>query len=104
MAILVRYLPDEYLNTSAIERSDLTNRFFCSILRRRSVTFPGSLVTVDLSLQLYEAYYNLCGGHRSLSIPRREDNGKYQPISPAMKLGLTDHIWNLHEVMNFFIE
>ena len=95
------HVPDGYLNTSAIERSNLTNRIFCSRLRRRSVTFSRSLETVNLSLQLYKAYYNLCGGHQSLSIPRRENNGKYQPISPAMKLGLTDHIWDMREVMNF---
>ena len=95
------HVPEKYLNTSAIERSNLTNRIFCSRLRRRSVTFPRSKETVELSLQLYKAYYNLCRGHQSLSIPRCKNNGKYQPISPAMKLGLTDHLWNISEVMSF---
>jgi IS1 family transposase len=94
-------IPLEFLNTSAIERSNLTNRIFCSRLRRRSTTFSRSLETVESSLQIYKAFYNLCRGHQSLSIPRRQNGGKYQPISPAMKLGLTDHVWNMHEVMIF---
>jgi len=95
------HVPEEFLNTSAIERDNLTNRLFSSRLRRRTTTFSRSKETIELSLQIHKAFYDLCRPHGSLSVPRRMNNGRYVPITPAMKLGLTTRVWTLHEIMKF---
>jgi IS1 family transposase len=95
------HVPEEFLNTSAIERDNLTNRLFSSRLRRRTTTFSRSKETTELSLQIHKAFYNLCRPHSSLSIPRKMNDGTYVPVTPAMKMGLTSRVWTLHEVMVF---
>jgi hypothetical protein len=38
-------------------------------------------------MALHFAYYNFCRVHRSLR------------VTPAMKAGITDHVWKLHELV-----
>ena len=60
-------------------------------------------------LALYHVYYNFCLPHASLrqALPQPEPtNGtgsvkRWQPRTPAMAAGLTDHVWTLHEVLLF---
>jgi len=60
-------------------------------------------------LALYQTYYNFCLPHTSLRQPLPEPtptNGsgsakRWQPRTPAMAAGLTDHGWTLREVLLF---
>jgi hypothetical protein len=60
-------------------------------------------------LALYHVYYNFCLPHASLRLPLPQSapthgNGsakRWQPQTPAMAAGLTDHIWTLREVLLF---
>ena len=94
-------VPDDLLNTSAIERQNLTIRLFNSKTRRRTVTFGRSREAVQASLDLFKGYYNLCLPHSSLTLRKKENDGRRKEITPAMKLGLTDHVWSIGEMMNF---
>ena len=57
----------------------------------------------------YHVYYNFCLPHASLPIPLglpEPTNGtgsatRWQPQTPAMAAGLTDHIWSLREMLLF---
>ena len=94
-------VPDRLLNTSAIERQNLTIRLFNAKLRRRTTTFGRSREAVQASLDLFKGYYNLCLPHSSLSIKKKNNNGSRKDVTPAMKLGLTDHVWTLPEMMAY---
>jgi hypothetical protein len=58
---------------------------------------------------LYQVYYNFCLPHASLRLPLLQPeptkgNGsakRWQPQTPAMAAGLTDHVWTLREVLLF---
>jgi hypothetical protein len=58
-------------------------------------------------LALYHTYYNFCLPHASLRRPLPQPlptNGAgsarcWQPCTPAMAAGLTDHVWSLKEVL-----
>ena len=60
-------------------------------------------------LALHQAYYNFCLPHASLHLPLPEPeptngNGsakRWQPRTPAMAAGLTDHVWTLREVLRY---
>lgn len=95
------HVPDDLMNTSAIERQNLTIRLLSSRARRRIVTFGRSREAVQASLELLKANYNLCMPHSLLSLRRRENDGKHEPVTPAMRMGLTDHVWSIGELMSF---
>jgi hypothetical protein len=60
-------------------------------------------------LALYHVYYNFVLPHASLRIPcalpePTHGSGsvkRWQPQTPAMAAGLTDHVWTLREVLLF---
>ena len=78
---------------------NLTIRLFSSHARRRTVTFGRSREAVQASLDIPRGIYNLCTPHSSISVRRRDNGGTYVPITPSMKLGLTDHRWSIREVL-----
>lgn len=94
-------VPEHLLNTSAIERHNLTIRLFNSRIRRRTVTFGRSRKAVQASLDLFKGFYNLCLPHSSISLRKKDNGGKCINVTPAMKLGLTDHVWSINEMMSF---
>jgi IS1 family transposase len=94
-------VPEHLLNTSAIERQNLTIRLFNARIRRRTVTFGRSKEAVQAGLDLFKGYYNLCQTHSSLSLKKRDNSGKHVDVTPAMKLGITDHVWTIGELMSF---
>jgi len=60
-------------------------------------------------LGLYHVYYNFCLPHASLRHPLLQPEPTHgtgsakcwQPRTPAMAAGLTDHVWTLREVLLF---
>jgi hypothetical protein len=60
-------------------------------------------------LALYHVYHNFCLPHTSLRqpVPQPEPTRgtgsakRWQPRTPAMAAGLTDHVWTLREVLLF---
>lgn len=58
-------------------------------------------------LALYQTYDNFCLPHTSLrqTLPQPEPTKgtgsakQWQPCTPAMAAGLTDHVWSLREVL-----
>ena len=60
-------------------------------------------------LTLYHCYYNFCLPHASIRQPLPQPEPTHgtgsaklwQPYTPAMAAGLTDHVWTLREVLLF---
>jgi len=83
-------VPPSLLNTSCIERMNLTLRNGLARLKRAGITFSKDLEMLQYALDLFRAYYNLCLRHKSL-----------EGSTPAISIGFTEHIWNMHELMTF---
>jgi len=84
------------VNTSYIERFNLTLRScLCSLVRR---TLAAAKIKEELEGQLFifQVFYNFVRPHMSLTIGKGK--GK-QKRTPAIAAGLTDHIWNWEEVL-----
>jgi transposase-like protein/IS1 family transposase len=98
-----------HINTAFIERVNLTIRQHVAAVGRRVMTLCKGEDGLRQPLALYHTYYNFCLPHASLRQPLPESestngNGsakRWQPRTPAMAAGLTDHVWTLREVLRF---
>ena len=97
------------INTAFIERVNLTIRQHVAAVGRRVMTLCKGEDGLRQQLALYHGYYNFCLPHASLRQPLPQPeatNGtgsvkRWQPRTPAMAAGLTDHVWTLREVLLF---
>jgi IS1 family transposase len=95
------------INTSFIERLNLSLRQRVAAIRRRSATSCKGEAGLGHQLALFHVYHNFVLPHVSLRQALEEPmptNGsgsakQWRPCTPAMAAGLTDHIWSLREVL-----
>jgi IS1 family transposase len=73
--------------TSYVERSNLTLRMASRRFTRLTNGFSKKLENHAAAVALFVAHYNLCRVHEALR------------ITPAMALGITDHIWTIGELI-----
>jgi IS1 family transposase len=83
------------INTSYVERNNLTLRQHSRRLTRKTNGFSKVLRNLEAQLTLVMAYYNFVRSHHSLKLT---DQGNR---SPAMAAGLTDHIWSMRELITY---
>ena len=96
-------------NTAFVERLTLTIRQHVAAVRRRVATLCTGEDGLRQQLALYHTYYNFCLPHASvrqaLSQPEPTHGTgsatRWQPRTPAMAAGLTNHVWTLREVLLF---
>ena len=107
---LLTTLPtSQTINTSFIERHNLTQRQSNRRLTRRTNGFSKDLSWFERQLWLSLAYYHLILPHQSLHQPlpipqTTRGSGserRWQAVSPAMAAGLTDHIWTTAELLSY---
>jgi IS1 family transposase len=80
--------PDpERICTSHVERQNLTMRMQIRRLTRLTNAFSKKRENLWAALALYFAWYNFCRMHRTIR------------CTPAMEAGITDHIWNIQELL-----
>ena len=97
------------INTSFIERVNLSIRQHVAAVGRRVATLCKGEAGLRQQLVLYHVYYNFCLPHTSLrqALPSSEptnghDSAKVcRPQTPAMAAGLTDQVWTLREVLMY---
>jgi IS1 family transposase len=95
------------INTSFIERLNLSLRQRVAAIRRRSATSCKGEAGLGHQLALFHVYHNFVLPHVSLRQALEEPmptNGsgsakQWRPCTPAMAAGLTDHVWSLREVL-----
>jgi IS1 family transposase len=98
-----------HINTAFVERINLTIRQHVAAVGRRVMTLCKHEDGVRQQLTLYHVYYNFCLPHASLRLPLPQSTPTHghgsakwwQPQTPAMAAGLTDHVWTLREVLLF---
>ncbi len=97
------------INTAFIERINVTIRQHVAAVGRRVSTLCKGEDGVRQQLTLYHVYYNFCLPHASVRQPLPQplpthgtgSAKRWQPQTPAMAAGLTDHGWTLREVLLF---
>lgn len=97
------------INTSFVERDNLTWREHNRRLTRKTTGFSKELPWLEKQLWLSLAYYHFCLPHISLRealpIPEATRGSgsprKWRPVTPAMAAGMTDHVWTTAELLGF---
>jgi IS1 family transposase len=97
------------INTAFVERINLSIRQHVAAVGRRVSTLCKGEAGLRQQLALYHTYYNFCLPHTSLRLPVPQPEATHgtgtakcwQPRTPAMAAGLTDHVWTLREVLLF---
>jgi len=97
------------INTAFVERLNLSLRQRVAALARRSATPCKSEDGLGQQLVLFQVYHNFVLPHASVRRALAEPvstNGSgsakvWQPCTPAMAAGHTDHVWSLREVLLF---
>jgi IS1 family transposase len=74
-------------STALVERLNGTTRHFVGRMRRLSYAFSKTLAGHKAAMSLHYTHYNWCHVVRTLR------------VTPAMQAGLTDHVWELGEMM-----
>src|SRR5258706_15078338 len=78
----------KHISTSYIERQNLTLRMQERRFTRLTNAFSKKLANHMGAVALYVAHYNFCRVHEALR------------VTPAMHLGVTDHVWTIGELVN----
>jgi IS1 transposase len=77
-----------YISTSYVERQNLTLRMQQRRFTRLTNAFSKKLENHKAAVALYVAAFNFCRVHETLR------------VTPAMQLGVTDHIWSIGEMVD----
>jgi IS1 family transposase len=80
--------PDpDHISTSFVERSNLSMRMGMRRFTRLTNGFSKKLENHGHMVALYFMHYNFCRVHKTLR------------VTPAMEAGLTDHVWEIEELL-----
>lgn len=75
------------VSTSYVERQNLTMRMNMRRFTRLTNGFSKKVVNLFYAVSLHFMYYNFCRIHQTLR------------VTPAMEAGVTDHVWNIEEIL-----
>jgi IS1 family transposase len=81
--------PDhKHISTSHVERQNLTMRMSMRRFTRLTNGFSKKVENLEAAVALHYMHYNFCRIHQSLR------------VTPAMEAGVSDHVWDLEEVIS----
>jgi IS1 family transposase len=95
------------ISTSYVERFNLTLRHALAPLTRKCLGFCKDRTHLRRRVTFYQAFYNFARPHQSLRLPLPgvdlpevpRFQRKWQPRTPGMAAGLTDHVWSFRELL-----
>lgn len=99
------------LNTAFVERENGTIRQHNPRCARKCLTFSKTPEMMAYHTHLCLAYTHFCLPHGGLReslpepIPTKGDGSpkKWRPVTPMMACGVTDHIWDIKELLTFHV-
>jgi IS1 family transposase/transposase-like protein len=108
-ALLADSPVSETINTSFVERGNLTQRQMNRRLTRKTNGFSKDIAWFEKQLWLSTAYYHLVLPHGSLRQPLDEPvptrgtgtPQKWKSVTPAMAAKITDHVWTTAELLSY---
>lgn len=110
-ALLATSATSMTINTSFVERDNLSWREHNRRLTRKTIAFSKELPWLEKQLWLALAYYHFCLPHHSLRqrLPAPEPTRgsgsprQWRPVTPAMAAGMTDRVWTTAELLGYRI-
>jgi transposase-like protein/IS1 family transposase len=90
---------DARICTSHAERQNLSMRMSIRRMTRLTNAHSKKWENHRAALALYFAFYDFCRVHTSLTVGDKAKGEKVTRITPAMKAGLTDHVWSVAELL-----
>jgi IS1 family transposase len=94
---IVQGEPDiKAISTSYVEGQNLTMRMGMRRFTRLTNAFSKKLENHIYALALYFMHYNFARVHKTLANP--------YPRTPAMAVGIADHIWSVEEIVKLVVE
>jgi len=91
---------EEHMNTSIVERMNLSIRTCLVRFKRKTISFSKDIEMMRDSIDLFRTVFNFCSGHGSLNKKYGRD-GVRKTVTPAMMMGITDDVWTLRRLMEF---
>jgi IS1 family transposase len=76
------------ISTSYVERQNLNMRMSMRRFTRLTNAFSKKIENLEYAIALHFMYYNFCRIHQSLR------------VTPAMEAGVTDHVWEIENIIN----
>ena len=89
------------VNTSFIERNNLTLRQHSRRLGRKSNGFSKDIRKLGVQLYLALGYYHFAKEHFGLRQESKDNGKKWVQRTPALAAGITDHIWSTRELLTY---
>jgi hypothetical protein len=86
-------------HTAYIERTHLTSRQMNGRLVRKTLSYSKELELLKAACAWEDWMYNLTRPVKTLRLEVNDGVRRWQPRSPAMAAGLTDHIWTVKELL-----
>lgn len=90
----------KHINTSFVERDNLTMRRQNRSLVRKTIAFSMERERLEQQLHLAFVYYHFVKPHLGLQEEVKGENKKYRERTPALAAGITDHIWTMPELFS----
>ena len=78
---------DRHVSTSYVERANLTIRMMNRRFTRLTNAFSKKIQNHAHAFSLFAMHYNFCKLHKTIR------------VTPAMEAGLTDHVWEIEELL-----
>jgi len=96
--------PEEVLSllgqhTAYVERTHLTSRQMNGRLVRKTLSYSKQVEMLKAASAWEDWAYNLTRPVKTLRVEVNDGLRRWQPRSPAMAAGLTDHIWTVKELL-----
>ena len=96
--------PEEVLSllgqhTAYVERTHLPSRQMNGRLVRKTLSYSKQVDMLKAASAWEDWVYNLTRPVKTLRVEVNDGQRRWQPRSPAMAAGLTDHIWTVKELL-----
>jgi IS1 family transposase len=91
------------INTSYVERLNLSIRNSLARFIRRGMNCSKNINIHSNAIDFFQAWYNFVKPHKSLRLEIKDGNKKWMQRTPAMAEGLTDRVWSLRDLLCFRI-
>ena len=86
------------ISTSHVERQNLNIRMGCRRFTRLTNAFSKKVENHTMAISIYFMFYNFVRPHQTLTKESGKAGNRY-PTTPAMAVGLTDHVWTFEEMI-----
>jgi len=88
------------INTSFVERNNLTMRHHNRRVTRKTIAFSKKRERLEQQLHVAFAYYHFVKPPLGLRQRGKGTGKKYRDQTPMMAAGITDHIWTMSELFS----